>query len=575
MKLRIALAAALLIGVIVSLSPLRTIADPPVSFYSQALTTTGNLPVIRLQGASSCTYTLAGTGAATVTPKASSDNGATYATDSNAGFGAQTANGIYGGAMIPASGTPYSTNFYVAVTGVTGTVTVTEACSGQVAQRQGLPGASGAPGTTGPSGPPGSPGSAANVVAGACISVTPTANPTGGQIVAYACASPTTAPSVAAGACIGITTPPAQGTVAYTCASPTTAPNIAVTSTPCGGVPTGGSFSVTVPNCTAGPSLPLSVANGGTGTSSPNPAATVNTCGSLAYSGTWPSQLLTLTNCTLGQLGGVTLQTAASPSPQAGYAALTGSSLWGGGKTALFIGPNPTPSASSMPDAIWVASNIPGSGCNATGSKLAAWGTNATTILGVFGALFSLGCPGTSAPQFNVDVSGNAASNSAFYGQTYQIIRGASVGYPSCGANCAGLYFSDSQCGWFEYSGLPNLYLHAYGGNRCSIASDNIANWNASSAMCTDSGNSLISCSAQTVNYGEVTCTISGTASCTATATVRSGARCQATYESTDTTAPLSDLEPISLHTASTTLTITMDTTVTLSATLAANYWCP
>jgi len=66
--------------------------------------------------------TLSGGGSATITPKGSSDDGATYATISR--IGAQTSNGAYGATMVP-----YLTNFYVAVTGVTGTVNVSEACS--------------------------------------------------------------------------------------------------------------------------------------------------------------------------------------------------------------------------------------------------------------------------------------------------------------------------------------------------------------------------------------------------------------------------------------------------------------
>ena len=90
-------------------------------------------------------YTSISGGTATLTPYGSSDKGATYQVSS---IGAQTVAGIY---VAPAAATPGPalTNFYVAVSGVTGTVNVTEGCSATVAR------VSASGGGTGPSGPPG------------------------------------------------------------------------------------------------------------------------------------------------------------------------------------------------------------------------------------------------------------------------------------------------------------------------------------------------------------------------------------------------------------------------------------
>lgn len=72
----------------------------------------------------------------------------------------------------------------------------------------GPPGPTGSPGTAGPSGPPGSPGSGANVVAGPCITASPTANPTGGQVVSF---TPTCLPQVVGVNPIAVSPSPTSG----------------------------------------------------------------------------------------------------------------------------------------------------------------------------------------------------------------------------------------------------------------------------------------------------------------------------------------------------------------------------
>lgn len=132
---RIALAAALIASVAALSYPPRLVrADVPYVKYTGSFTTTGNMPVIPLTGQSNCSFALS-SGTATLTPKGSSDGNLTFQTISSAGFGAQSSVGYYGGALIPSSGAPITTGFYVAVSGVSGTAIVVETCSGAVAAR--------------------------------------------------------------------------------------------------------------------------------------------------------------------------------------------------------------------------------------------------------------------------------------------------------------------------------------------------------------------------------------------------------------------------------------------------------
>ena len=123
---RIAAILIFLLSAAMCAMPPRARADIPLLVYGPvALTTTTSLPVFSLSGQSTCSMVLSGNGSATLTPLGSSDKGATYTTVST--IGSQSSNGTYGGGI-----SPYLTNYYVDVTSVTGTVTVTESCSATI-----------------------------------------------------------------------------------------------------------------------------------------------------------------------------------------------------------------------------------------------------------------------------------------------------------------------------------------------------------------------------------------------------------------------------------------------------------
>lgn len=86
------------------------------------------------------------------------------------------------------------------------------------------------------------------------------------------------------------------------CPSPTPMPSPTATATACGAaVSVTGGNQVNVPVCptaSAGPSLPLSVANGGTGTAAPAPTATATACGApVSITGSFPSQQVNVPVC--------------------------------------------------------------------------------------------------------------------------------------------------------------------------------------------------------------------------------------------------------------------------------------
>ena len=102
---------------------------PTVSSGPITVTSAVNVPVtpLNLSGQSTCAMTLSGAGSATITPNGSGDGGQTFIAGTP-----QSSNGTY---VVPIGAN--ITNFYVAVTSVTGTVTVTAVCSATVGSTSG------------------------------------------------------------------------------------------------------------------------------------------------------------------------------------------------------------------------------------------------------------------------------------------------------------------------------------------------------------------------------------------------------------------------------------------------------
>jgi hypothetical protein len=77
------------------------------------------------------------------------------------------------------------------------------------------------------------------------------------------------------------------------------------------------------------------------------------------------------------------------------------------------------------------------------------------------------------------------------------------------------------------------------------------------------------------MSNGQVTCSLASTASCNGTTTIISGSTCTAVYDHAATTiSPLTDLLPLQLAVSTTTLTVYMDTSASLTGTLAADILC-
>ena len=122
-KVRVFLVALVVTALLFCAAPKRAAADIVTTTYGPvSVSATTSLPPLKLSGQSSCALVLSGGGSATITPYGSSDNGATYQIVT--AIGAQSSNGTYGGPIVP-----YLTNYYVAASGVSGTVNVTESCS--------------------------------------------------------------------------------------------------------------------------------------------------------------------------------------------------------------------------------------------------------------------------------------------------------------------------------------------------------------------------------------------------------------------------------------------------------------
>lgn len=208
------------------------------------ITGTFNLPVLALTGQTYCSMTLSGGGTATVTPYVSYDGGSTFQTF--AAIGAQTVHGTYESVLKVTT-----TNFYVAVTGVTGTVGAYEVCAGTKANAVSQL----TPITVIPTGVQSvlvvnSPGQSIPI---ACATTypcgLPTPNPgfTGNQNVTIV------APTDASGN-VKVTTPAPNATV-FVANAPTVVPSCPALSYPCG-LPTPIPFptlAVTVQNATTAP----------------------------------------------------------------------------------------------------------------------------------------------------------------------------------------------------------------------------------------------------------------------------------------------------------------------------------
>lgn len=279
----------------------------------------------------------------------------------------------------------------------------------------------------------------------------------------------------AAGTCIGVSTPPAAGTVTYTCATPTIAPSPTVTATACAASPTvgaGGLISVGTSGCiTAG------------------------------------------TSCSVSCVG-VLLQTGASPTPQAGYAALAGAAIYTG-FGALWLGP-PAPTASYMPNAVTVQEGS--AGC--ASGDLAAWGTTNATIEGITGDMFSVRCGnGAGGPWFNINTGGATGFYSdmkccgigAGHGITMDtgdfLITGAGsfVEWPTSST-------TGQPCTLQENASSGFIQLKHTGTGTCTLQFNDVA---VSTSTCFNASAAIIGCTVNLVNRAYST-TLTSASGCTA-----------------------------------------------------------
>jgi len=248
--------------------------------------------------------------------------------------------------------------------------------------------------------------------------------------------------------------------------------------------------------------------------------------------------------------GGLATPAAAptsNPTPNAGYIQLTG---------GVVVGPAPDPRNAYVSRAFQVATNS--GGC----SGIVSWGTQSGTIQGVRGEGFSLSCNGGS-PSLAIDQSGNLGT-----GQAVTASRLYASDFPSlCPGLGGGLLYS---CAYTSNTDQGAIALGTSG----SAAVDYCIFDFGHTAAGYLGANCPFDLSSSTKNVGEVICTVASGTSCTQTATVRSGAKCTASMETTDSTLAGPYYAP-SVHTATTTLTVTMTAFTLGSGNLAANYWCP
>jgi len=259
-----------------------------------------------------------------------------------------------------------------------------------------------------------------------------------------------------------------------------------------------------------------------------------------------PSPAISCPTCGTGG-SGVNLQTAgATPTPQVGTVGLT---------DGLWIGPAPAPQNTIMPNAIRISTT-------GGGGSFARWGTNTSTVQGIAGttAYFNNGSSSVA-----IDSNGSIGASNNIIGNAFAVANSGFFNFPTSSSTGQGCHFNDNGFGGY-------LQLKHSGTGTCSIQMNDIGV--GFSATCFDTNGAFNSCSLQSQNEGEVVCTTVSAASCTQTATVRSGAKCQATMETSDSTLAGPYYNP-GVHTSGTTLTVTMTAFVAGSANLAANYWCP
>jgi hypothetical protein len=285
----------------------------------------------------------------------------------------------------------------------------------------------------------------------------------------------------------------------------TSSPNPSATATACGAaVADTGSFPsqvVNVPVCptaSPGPSLPLSVANGGTATAQPSPAATATACGAApAYTGTWPSQTLdvpicaTSTGITSIGAGNDIVVTGAAPSP------------------SVAVTNQPTFSGSLAVDGASAPTNGYGGGVAGSTALTFTATTNSTTTTGfVFNT--STACHLATDTLFNVKVNSttkfSATCGGAIAGLGY--IEAGSGNSPSSSVAAGDLSGSESSTqGELWLGGSSKVYTQDLGVTTASTATYNIPSgdtyaWDINSSKVLGLSSTTLTASTGLINMG-------------------------------------------------------------------------
>jgi hypothetical protein len=517
MKRRVLFGLALIGALLVPLSARSDI--PTLTYGPVALTASTNLATLNLSGQSSCSMVLSGSGSATLTPKGSSDGGTTFTTVSS--IGAQTANGTYGAAI-----SPYLTNFYIAVTGVTGTVNVTEACSAAFAGSSG-----------GGGGAVSSVGGVNNVVVSpttgaVVVSLTPNPN-VSGLIVAPACT-----PNGTCGGVLGTTPAPTQiGRIELAAQVGATYAPFLIQALGSGtnGAP---ALDIYAKDSTGAFLRAYEFGSDLSGTGNPFTFSVFRgdvdlNSGFTYYTGDWAAHVLLCTGAqdvTLGSPAqtGCTGASGTISSLTATNLTVTGTCTGCTGSPGVTItaGPSPAPQTTA---------NAAISGSFGSGRLyLLNTATSPPTYQDVF--LASANGSATPAPnELLIHVNG------AYY--TYD----GTAFHTGSNIHADGSFFEDSS-------------------------------WNGGFGTCTNASAQLIECVTATdasgKNVGLVSCTLSSlTCTTSAISPGHSGARCQATIDADHTTASLALI--LAPAYSVTSKTFTFNALAAASGTVAANYWCP
>jgi len=356
-----------------------------------------------------------------------------------------------------------------------------------------------------------------------------------------------TATATACGAAVSVTTPfPSPLVQVPVCPSdaPQLTPSPGATSTSTAGAPScvwSGSFPYTL-----GCNFPAGVAQ-----TTPSPSATsTSTAGppSCVFASTFPYQLVC--NFPVASGGsGVNLQAAgATPTPQVGNIGLNGS---------IYVGPTPNPSGTDTPSAFKISAN---SGCG----NVSNWGTNGgANVSGVNGSAMMVNCG--SVNLFALNQNGLAGFANGVEGSPFLLTSSGNINFPTSSSTGQGCNMNDGV------GGFGAIQIKHSGTGTCSLQFNDVGV--AYAGVCFDANASLISCSAQTRNEGQVSCALS-TLVCTATATVRSGAVCTASYDTAATTVTAALLLPLTVKVVTTTLSVGMQGAATATGTAAADYIC-